>query len=137
MRRLLLTALLALPAVASAQSDAKAKASEAQNRIVGEVAQCLQAGLPPNWRTAEMKVDLKSPGAETGEVRYLTRRALSGGQFEPFRPCDEKKAARMLLGLRKHQDAQRRGWTSARLTLRSDGTYDLTFEYPKPAAKKK
>jgi hypothetical protein len=132
MRRLLIIALLALPAVATAQ-----KATEAQNRIVGEVAECLQAGLPPNWQTAEMKVELKKPGAETGEVSYITRRALSGGQFEPFRPCDEKKAARTLLDLRKHQDAQRRAWTAARLTLRSDGTYDLTFEYPKPAAKKK
>lgn len=135
MKRLLIVALLALPSAAPAQGGAKA--TEAQNRIVGEVAECLQAGLPPSWQTAEMKVELKKPGADTGQVSYITRRALSGGQFEPFRPCDEKKAARTLLDLRKHQDAQRRAWIVARLTLRNDGTYDLTFEYPKPAARKK
>ncbi|HYD58544.1 MAG TPA: hypothetical protein VEB41_16685 [Burkholderiales bacterium] len=130
MKRLLIIALLAASPSAGAQ-----KASEAQNRIVGEVAQCLQAGLPPNWQTAEMKVELKKPGAESGQVSYITRRALSGGEFEPFRPCDEKKAARTLLDLRKHQDAQRRAWTAARLIIRNDGTYDLTFEYPAPKKK--
>ncbi len=127
MRRFLFIALLlGAPAAALAQ-----KATEAQDRLVAEVAACLQAGLPPDWRAAEMVVDLKKPGADTGDVRYLMRRSLSGGQFEPFRPCDEKKAARSLLEVRKTQAADRRNWTSVRLVVRNDGTYDLTFEYPK------
>ena len=133
MRRLLIMALLlGAPLAGLAQ-----KANEAQNRVLGEVAACLQAGLPPDWRSAEMVVDLKKPGAETGEVRYLMRRSLSGGQFEPFRPCDEKKAARALIEVRKTQAADRRNWTSARFVIRNDGTYDLTFDYPPPAQKKK
>jgi hypothetical protein len=126
MRRLLIIALLALAPAALAQ-----KANEEQNRVVGEVAACLQAGLPPGWASAEMRMELKKPGADTGEVSYLVRRRLSGGQFEPFRPCDEKKAARTLLEVRKSQPAARRNWTSARLVIRDDGTYDLSFEYPK------
>lgn len=127
MRRFLIIAfLLGAPAGALAQ-----QATEAQDRLVAEVAACLQAGLPPDWRTAEMAVDLKKPGAETGDVRYLMRRSLSGGQFEPFRPCDEKKAARALLEVRKTQPAERRNWIGVRLVIRSDGTYDLTFDYPK------
>lgn len=126
MRRLLIIALLALAPAALAQ-----KANEEQNRVVGEVAACLQAGLPPGWASAEMRMELKKPGADTGEVSYLVRRRLSGGQFEPFRPCDDKKAARTLLEVRKSQPASRRDWTSARLVIRDDGTYDLSFEYPK------
>ena len=126
MRRLLIIALLAGAPAALAQ-----KANEEQNRVVGEVAACLQAGLPPGWASAEMRMELKKPGADTGEVSYLVRRRLSGGQFEPFRPCDEKKAARTLLEVRKSQPAARRNWTSARLVIRDDGTYDLSFEYPK------
>jgi hypothetical protein len=126
MRRLLIIALLAGAPAALAQ-----KASEEQNRVVGEVAACLQAGLPPGWASAEMRMELKKPGADSGEVSYLVRRRLSGGQFEPFRPCDEKKAARTLLEVRKSQPASRRNWTSARLVIRDDGTYDLSFEYPK------
>jgi len=127
MRRFLMIALLlGAPATALAQ-----KANEDQNRVVGEVAQCLQAGLPPGWVSAEMTIELTAPGADTGEARYLMRRRLSGGQFEPFRPCDEKKAARTLLEVRKSQPADRRNWKSARLVIRDDGTYDLSFDYPK------
>lgn len=126
MRRALIIALLAGAPAALAQ-----KANEEQNRVVGEVAACLQAGLPPGWASAEMRMELKKPGADTGEVSYLMRRRLAGGQFEPFRPCDEKKAARTLLEVRKSQPAGRRNWTGARLVIRDDGTYDLSFDYPK------
>ena len=126
MKRSLIIACLLLAPVAHAQ-----QATEEQNRLLGEVAECLQAGLPPDWSAAEMVVELKKPGDESGEVRYLMRRALSGGQFELFRPCDEKKAARTLLEVRKLQPADRRNWTAARLTIRNDGTYDLTFDYAK------
>jgi hypothetical protein len=123
--------LLGAPLVAAAQP-----ADDAQNKLLGEIAGCLQAGLPADWRTAEMVVDLKKPGADTGDVRYYMRRMLSGGEFEPFQPCDTKKAARDLISVRKLQKADRRGWTSARLIIRNDGTYDLTFDYPPPAQKK-
>ncbi len=127
MNRLLIIALLLVaPALAHAQ-----KASDEQNRIVGEVAACLQAGLPPDWAVAEMRVELKKPGADTGDASYVMRRKLSGGQFEPFRPCDEKKAARTLLEVRKSQAKDRRAWSGARLVLRSEGSYDLTFDYSK------
>jgi hypothetical protein len=126
MRRLLIMALLLAPAAAFAQ-----KASDEQNRIVGEVAQCLQAGLPANWVVAEMRVELKKPGADTGDASYVMRRKLSGGQFEPFKPCDAKKAALALLEVRKSQPKDRRNWTGAKLILHSEGSYDLTFDYSK------
>jgi hypothetical protein len=126
MKRTAMIALLLAAPAALAQT-----ATEEQNRIVGEVAACMQEGLPPNWANAEMVLELNKPGAETGEVRFLTRCRLAGGAFEAFRPCDEKKAARTLLEIRKSQSPARRNWTSARLILRDDGTYDLSFEYPK------
>jgi hypothetical protein len=127
MKRLLIIACLA----AAAQGAPAQKANDDQNRIVGEVATCLQAGLPADWAIAEMRVELKAPGAVSGDVSYVMRRKLSGGQFEPFRPCDEKTAARTLLEIRKSQPKDRAAWTSAKLILRSEGSYDLTFDYTK------
>lgn len=127
MKRLLMIAFLA----AASQGVLAQKANDEQNRIVGEVAACLQAGLPPDWAVAEMRVELKAPGADTGEASYVMRRKLSGGQFEPFRPCDERTAARTLLEIRKSQPKDRGAWTSAKLILRSEGSYDLTFGYSK------
>ncbi len=128
MRLLPIIALLLAPvATALAQT-----ANQEQNRIVGEVAACLQAGLPQDWAVAEMRVELKEPGADSGDVSYLMRRKLSGGQYEAFRPCNERTAARTLLEVRKSQSNDRRAWTSAKLILRSEGSYDLTFDYAKP-----
>jgi hypothetical protein len=130
MRLLPIIALLLAHVAALAQT-----ANQEQNRIVGEVAACLQAGLPPDWAVAEMRVDLKKPEADSGDVSYLMRRKLSGGQYEPFRPCNERTAARTLLEVRNSQSKDRRAWTSAKLILRSEGSYDLTFDYAKPKPK--
>jgi hypothetical protein len=127
MKRLLIIAFLA----AASHGALAQTANEAQNRVVGEVAACLQAGLPPDWAVAEMRVELKAPGADTGDVSYVMRRKLSGGQYEAFRPCDEKTAARTLLDIRKSQPKDRAAWTAAKLILRSEGSYDLTFDYSK------
>jgi hypothetical protein len=128
MKRLLILALLlAAPFAARAQ-----QASEAETRLLREIAQCLAAGLPQDWQQAEMVVELKQPGAETGEARYLMRRKLSGGEFETFKPCDARKAPRMLVvEMRKLQPRERRGWKGARFVIHRDGKFDLTFDYPK------
>jgi hypothetical protein len=126
MKRLLIIALLlAAPLAARAQ-----QASEAQTELLQEIAKCLAAGLPQDWQQAEMVVELKKPGAATGEARYLMRRKLSGGQFEPFKPCDARKAPRMLVvEMRKLQPKERRGWKGARFVIHRDGKFDLTFDY--------
>lgn len=124
---LLLAALLLPAARASAET-----ASEAQTRILEGIFKCLAAGLPPDWREAEMYVTLKKPGDVTGEARFTVIRKLSGGQVELFRPCSNRQPARELtVDLRKLQAEDRRGWTSARLTYQREGKFDLNFEYPK------
>jgi hypothetical protein len=128
MRHLIIIALLAAaPFAARAQ-----QASEAETELLGKIAECLQAGLPHDWRQAEMLVDLKSPEAETGDVRYLMMRNLSGGQYETFTPCNAREAARMLVvEMRKLQPAEKRGWKGARLVIQRAGKFDLTFDYAK------
>lgn len=130
-RALLLLALGALALPAAAQ-----KATEAQTQVLLEITKCLAAGLPDNWEQAEMIVELAKPGAETGNVRYLVRRRLSGGAFEPFRPCNERQAAQALVrDFRKLQAPQQRAWKGARFVIQRDGKFDLTFDYGKPPAK--
>jgi hypothetical protein len=108
------------------------QATEAQTQVLLDITKCLAAGLPDNWEEAEMLVELEKPGAETGNVRYVVRRRLSGGQYEPFRPCDERRAAQALVrDFRKLQTAKQRNWKGARFVIHRDGKFDLTFDYPK------
>jgi len=116
-----------LPAAANAQEP-----SDVEKATLGEIAKCLIAGLPKDWRQAEMTVELASPSAESGEARYHFRRNLAGGEYETFAPCDFQAPARALVTLRKDQPAERAAWTSARFTLYSDGKFDLKYDYPKP-----
>ena len=122
---LLAFGVLALPVAAQ-------QATEAQTKVLLDIAKCLAAGLPDNWEQAEMLVELAKPGADTGNVRYLVRRSLSGGVFEPFRPCNERQAAQALVrDFRKLQKEDQRAWKGARFVVHRDGKFDLTFDYGK------
>jgi hypothetical protein len=128
MRHLAIIAfLLGLAPLAAFAQDA----SEAETAVLTDIAKCLLAGLPQDWRQAEMTIELPSPAAETGEVKYLMRRALAGGEFESFLPCDAQQPARALVDMRKIQPPARAAWTSARFVLQRDGKFDLKYEYPK------
>lgn len=125
-RYLFITALLLAP-LAQAQDT-----SEAQTKLLQDIFKCLAAVLPSDWREAEMLVTLKHPGDDTGEARFTMIRRLTGGQIELFKPCADRQPARTLtVELRKMQPADKRGWTSARLSIQRDGKFDLTFDYPK------
>jgi hypothetical protein len=128
LQRLIIIALLAAaPFAARAQ-----EASEEETKLLNGIAECLAAGLPHDWRQAEMLIELKDPQAETGEVRYLMMRNLSGGQMEPFLPCDGRQAAReLVVELRKLQPAEKRGWKGARFVVYRSGKFDLTLDYSK------
>jgi hypothetical protein len=128
MKHLIIIALLAAaPFAARAQ-----QASEEETRLLNEVAQCLAEGLPHDWRQAEMLIELKSPAAESGDVRYLMMRNLSGGQYETFTPCKERQPARdLVVEMRKLQPAEKRGWKGARFVVYREGKFDLTLDYSK------
>jgi hypothetical protein len=128
MKHLIIIALLA----AAPFSVRAQQASEEETRLLNEIAQCLVVGLPHDWRQAEMLVELKSPEAETGEVRYLMMRNLSGGQYETFLPCNDRQPARdLVVEMRKLQPAEKRGWKGARFVAYRSGKFDLTLDYSK------
>ena len=136
MKTLLAIALLALGPLASpswvlAQQTAKQAASEQETQLLGTIAQCLMEGLPSDWQRAQITIELGTPGAAGGVVRYQFARTLSRDRLEPFMPCDENKPAQTLVEIRALQAPERSGWKSARFVLTRDGKFDLTYDYPK------
>ena len=119
-------AIALAPALACAQ-----QASTAEQKAVSAIAECLAEGLPSQWQRVLMVLHLPKPGAKSGDVQYLVAPAASGGELEPFTPCDVKRPARILIELRQHLPAARRGWTGARLSLEPDGRFSLGYDYPK------
>jgi hypothetical protein len=132
MKILLIIASLALaPVLSPSRAQAQQPASEKETRLLGAIAQCLIEGLPGDWQRAQMTVELDSPGAPDGAVRYLFSRTLSRDQLEPFTPCDKRRPATTLVELRELQTQERRGWKTARFVVNRDGKFDLTYDYPK------
>jgi hypothetical protein len=127
MRRALLAALL----LASAGPLLGQEANPDETKAINEIAQCLVEGLPDNWVAAHMVVELSRPGGVTGGVRYLVARKDAEDNFEPFTPCDTDRPAKILIGLREAQPAERRGWISARLVMERDGSFRVNYEFPK------
>ena len=125
MKKLVLAAALAFaPLLARAQ-----EATGDEARLVQRIAGCLLVGLPEDWRTAMVVLELDRPGGDNGEVSYLFLRSPNAEKFEPFTPCDQNGPAAALLEARNSQPTDRRNWKFARLTLHRDGKFEVKYEY--------
>jgi len=124
--------LVFLAAQALAQGQ---DATDAERRAVGDIVDCMVAGLPENWRIAEMQVNLEKPMDQTGAVRYLMSRADDAPPAEPFEPCDLKRPARTLIDLRSSLPPSQRAWIGAEVRVLRDGRFGIRYGYPKPKPK--
>jgi hypothetical protein len=127
-RRLLLAAVAAvlLPFHAGLAQEA----NTTQMEVISEIFRCMAQGLPEDWASAHMIVDLATPGDSTGKVRYLVFRKDAADKPESFTPCDTDGPPTALIGLREQEPVERRGWTTARLVLERDGSFRLNYDFP-------
>jgi hypothetical protein len=129
MRRLLFA--VAAGVLLPFHSSLAQEANKTQIETITEIAKCMAQGLPDDWVTAYLIVDLEKPGDSTGKVRYLVARKSTEASPEPFTPCDTDRPPVALIGLRMLEPAERRGWISARLILERDGNFRLNYDFPK------
>ena len=122
--------IILLAAIAPARALAQ-QATSAEVDTMTAIAECLAEGLPADWRQAHMIVELAEPGASSGNVQYLVSRGEIKDKLEPFTPCDVRKPARALIDMRQSQPSERRGWTTARVVLNPDGSFELNYDFPK------
>jgi hypothetical protein len=105
------------------------EASRTETETISEIVQCMAQGLPQDWMSAQMVVELERPGASTGTVHYLVARKDVEDRPEIFTPCESDAPPSLLLGLRAQQPEDRRGWTRARLVIERDGTFRLNYDF--------
>ena len=130
--RLLGIVLVFAATQAWSQTSEERAASEAENRAVADIVDCMVQGLPENWRQATMEINLAKPYDETGSVRYVFAREEGAAPSEEFQPCDVKRPARTLIDLRNSLPAARRGWIGAQVTVLRDGRFGIRYGFPTP-----
>jgi hypothetical protein len=128
MRRLLLAA--AVVALVPFHAALAQEANATQMEVINEIFRCMAQGLPQDWASAHMIVDLERPGDSTGKVRYVVFRKDATDKPELFTPCDTDGPPKALIALREQEPVERRGWTTARLVLERDGTFRLNYDIP-------
>lgn len=128
MRRLLLAAVAA--ALVPFHAARAQEANATQMETITEIFRCMAQGLPQDFESAHMIVDLALPGDTTGKVRYLFFRKDAADKPEAFTPCDTDGPPKALIALRDREPAERRGWTTARLVLEHDGNFRLNYDFP-------
>jgi len=128
MRRLVFAA--AVVALLRFHAGLAQEANALQLETITEIARCMAQGLPEDWASAHMIVDLEHPGDSTGKVRYLVMRKDAEDKPEFFTPCDTDGPPKALIALREHEPVERRGWTSARLVVERDGSFRLHYDFP-------
>src|SRR5262245_50066022 len=116
---LLLVAALA-PLVSTAQ-----QANKEVVTAVSAVAECLALGLPREWKTLRVVIELQQPLADTGAVRYQV--TMPDDSVQPFTPCDPHLPPVKLLELRDSQNEKERGWTMLILSMKPDASFDLKY----------
>lgn len=128
MRRLLFAAVVAglVPFHTALAQEANAP----QMEVISEIFGCMVQGLPQDWVSAHMIVDLERAGDATGKVRYLAFRKDAEDRPEFFTPCDTDGPPKALVSLREQEPVERRGWTTARLVLERDGNFRLNYDFP-------
>jgi len=121
---LALAAVLAAPAYAQKQPDAKA---------IQEIFDCLAVGLPKDWKKAwvvvtELAVVGKERRFESQSFYADASGAMAG---KPLATCGAEVVARGVIALSADLPAEQRRWKEARLTYTSEGKFDLSYDYGK------
>jgi hypothetical protein len=94
---------------------------------------CLAPGLPKDWKKAWVTVTAEAPGEVPGKFQistfYATDMADKSGQA--LKPCGWDPFVEGFFELNQSLAEDRRAWKTARLTINSEGKFELTYDYSK------
>lgn len=94
-------------------------------KTVEQIFSCLAPGLPAEWRRAWVEVS-QAGGALTGKFYFTTSLRREDG--EEFTPCNAQEVTRRIAALSDGLPPEQQRWRSARLSIDSEGAYELTYD---------
>jgi hypothetical protein len=128
-----------VPAAPPASAPAPAAGGAADDKssaesVVQEIANCVLAGLPPDWSLAQIEVREigRSDRQRDFEANYSYQDG--SGKAAPFVPCDPREPALNVYKLNGALDPAKRNWVRATLVLSKEGKFELQYDYSKEEA---
>jgi hypothetical protein len=101
--------------------------------VIERVFGCLAPNLPKEWKKTWVVVTAVNPGEVEGRFEVKTFYALSATDQAglPLKPCGWEPIVEGFYELNQNLAEDRRAWKSARLTITSEGKFELTYDYSK------
>ena len=100
--------------------------------MLQSIADCMLAGLPRGWTTAQVQVTELGADGKNREFEAKYFHTVAGGKPVAYIPCDPREPAMNVYRLNGALDADKRNWNRATLTLSSEGKFELKYDYPEP-----
>jgi hypothetical protein len=88
---------------------------------VEQIFSCLAPGLPPDWKRTWIVVT-NSESAVT--AKFYASTSFRNEDGEEYKPCNAQEVTRRIVTLSEGQAR----WRSARLSIDSEGAYELNYE---------
>lgn len=119
------------PAVSPAATPAPAAAEKTQtgDEVVQEIANCVLAGLPPEWALAQIEVREIGRSEKQREFEAFYSYQDGAGKAAPFTPCDPREPALNVYKLNAALEPAKRNWVRATLVLSKEGKFELQYDY--------
>jgi hypothetical protein len=104
--------------------------------VVQEIANCVMAGLPPDWSLAQIEVREISRQEREREFEAIYTYKNKEGKAGSFTPCDPKEPAMSVYKLNGALEPSKRNWVRATLVFSNEGKFELQYDYLDKAAEK-
>lgn len=114
----------AIAAIAPASAPLTAPKLDA--KLVEQIFSCLAPGLPQDWKRTWVVVT--SPDGALPAKFFFTA-TYRDEDAEEFVPCNVQEITRRIAGLSDTLPPAQRRWKSARLSIDSEGEYELVYDY--------
>lgn len=97
--------------------------------VVQDIANCVLAGLPPDWTLAQVEVTEIGRSDKQREFEATYSYKDAAGKAAPFTPCDPREPALNVYKLNGALDEAKRNWVRATLVLSKEGKFELNYDY--------
>jgi hypothetical protein len=119
------------PAAESSRPSGFAQQQAPDPAVIERMFGCLAPGLPKDWKKTWVTVTAETPGEVPGKFQisafYASDMADRKGQ--PVKPCGWDPFVEGFFALNQSLSEEQRAWKTARLTVTSEGKFELNYDY--------
>jgi len=119
----------AAPAAVPASAPGAADSAQSGEAVVQAIADCVIAGLPPDWTMAQIDVREIARKDKERSFEAIYSYLDADGKAGPFTPCDQREPALNVYKLNGALEPSKRNWVRATLVLSKEGKFELQYDY--------